>query len=220
MMLSRRSLLAAAAASTLGSTVGATVERWARADDDDGAANLLARIGKARAALSTLRGPFTQARTIGLLAAEVRSHGTLTLVRPDRLRWELEPPDAITFWIGPEGLAYRSAHGHGNMTEPNAKIAASLDDLRTLLGGDVARLRDRWRLRVAHDGPDGAEIEATPMAPQPGGLTALRFALTPDLVRPTRVLLAQGARDRTTIEFGDLVVNGPVDAATMHPPPG
>ena len=58
------------------------------------------------------------------------------------------------------------------------------------------------------------------MAAQPGGLTMLRFALAPDLVRPTRVLLVQGSRDRTTIDFGDLAVNSAVDAATMRPPPG
>jgi hypothetical protein len=187
---------------------------------DDAAAGLLARIANARVPMTTLRGPFTQTRTIGLLAADVRSHGLLTLVRPDRLRWELEPPDDITFWVGPEGLAYRSAHGQGRMAQANAKIATSLDDLRTLLGGDVARLRDRWQLRVLRDGSDGAEIEATPLAAQPGGLTSLRFSLAPDLVRPTRVFLVQGSRDRTTIEFGNLTVNAPVNAETMRPPPG
>ena len=210
MTLSRRTFLVSAAAMT--------ATRFALADD--AAPDLLARIASARASMSTLRGPFTQTRTIGLLAAEVRSHGILTLVRPDRLRWELQPPDAITFWIAPEGLAYRSAHGQGRMVEANAHIAASLDDLRTLLGGDVAKLRDRWQLRVTHDAADGAEIEATPLTAQPGGLTMLRFAVAPDLVRPTRVLLVQGSRDRTTIEFGELVVNAPVDAAGMRPPAG
>jgi hypothetical protein len=197
-----------------------TASRLVRADDTS--ADLLARIARARAPMKTLRGPFTQTRTIGLLAAEVRSHGSLTLVRPDRLRWELAPPDDVTFWIAPEGLAYRSAHGQGRMAEANAQISASLGDLRTLLGGDVAKLGERWRLRTLHDGADGAEIEAIPLAtatPAPGGLTSLRFALGPDLVRPTRVLLVQGSRDRTSIEFGELTVNAAVDPASMRPPP-
>jgi hypothetical protein len=190
--------------------------RSALADDT---ADLLARITKARAPMRTLRGPFTQARTIGLLAAEVRSQGVLTLVRPDRLRWELAPPDDVTFWVGPEGLAYRSAHGQGRTAEATAQVSASLADLRTMLGGDVARLGERWRLRVLHDGPDGAELEAAPIAAAPGGLISLRFSLGPDLVRPTRVVLVQGSRDRTVLEFGELTVNGPVDPRAMRPPP-
>src|SRR5262245_60475948 len=75
----------------------------ARADE---VADALADIAKARAGLQTLVGGFTQERTIGLLATAVKSEGEMTVVRPDRLRWELRPPDAIVYWIGPEGLAY------------------------------------------------------------------------------------------------------------------
>jgi hypothetical protein len=45
----------------------------------------------------------------------------------------------------------------------------------------------------------------------------MRFALAPDLVRPTRTLLVEGPRDRTVIEFGALVVDAPVDPAKMRP---
>jgi hypothetical protein len=211
-IVSRRGFLASAAA--------LAASRLALADE--AGSDLLARIARARAPMTTLRGPFTQSRTIGLLAAEVRSHGVLTLVRPDRLRWELAAPDDVTFWVGPEGLAYRSPHGQGRMAEAGARIAAQLADLRTLLGGDVAQLGDRWRLRVVHDGRDGAELEATPVQGAlgaPAGVTTLRLSLAPDLVRPTHVLLVQGSHDRTVLEFGDLAVNVPVDAATMRPPP-
>ncbi len=175
------------------------------------------RIGAARAHLSTLRGPFTQTRAIGLLATEVQSHGTLTLVRPDRLRWELQPPDDVTFWIGPEGLAYRSAHGHGKVPETSARVAAALDDMRALLGGDLGKLRERWNLTLLRDDGSGVEMEATARAAAPG-LTSMRFALARDLVRPARVVLVEGPRDRTRIEFGDLVVNGAVDPSVMRMP--
>ena len=59
-------------------------------------------VARARSSVTTLSGPFTQERTIGLLSAKVRSTGTLTLVRPDRLRWELSPPDDVVYWIVPE----------------------------------------------------------------------------------------------------------------------
>lgn len=206
-MLTRRALMTGGAALALA--------RVARADDAVG--DLLARIARARSAVRTLQGPFTQTRTIGLLATDVRSTGTLTLVRPDRLRWELGPPDDVTFWIGPEGLAYRSPHGQGRAPSTTARMAGALDDLRALLGGDPARLRLRWALTVLRDDATGVELDASPL-PGTTGLRGLRFSLAADLVRPTRALLIEGPRDRTAIEFGALVVDAPVDGAKMRPP--
>jgi Outer membrane lipoprotein carrier protein LolA len=206
----RRALLVAASACLVAKRVSA-------ADPVDA---LLARIASARATLHTLRGPFVQTRTIGLLATDVRSTGTLTLVRPDRLRWELAPPDAVTFWIGPEGLAYRDAHGQARLPATTARMAAVLDDLRTLLGGDPTRLRERWELKVTRDDATGAEMDATPRTSAGALLQHLRFALAPDLVRPVGATLTEGPHDRTVIEFGALVVDGPVDAESMKPPRG
>jgi hypothetical protein len=232
MTLSRRGLLASAAWLAAGASLGARSARASGPIDD-----LLARIARARQPVRTLKGPFTQTRTIGLLSTDVRSTGALALVRPDRLRWELAPPDAVTFWIGPEGLAYRSQHGQGSMPASSARIAASLQDLHALLGGDLARLADRWTLTLLRDDATGAEIEAQarpvppgapagpatsaspPGAPNPpGGLRTIRLALAPDLVRPVRALLVEGAHDRTTIAFGDVAVNAPIEDATMRPP--
>jgi hypothetical protein len=207
-MLTRRAFLG-------GSVVGILIPRAALAGDslDD----LLARIARARAPVRTMQGPFTQTRTIGLLATDVRSTGALILVRPDRLRWELAAPDDVTFFVGPEGLSYRGAHGSGSQLPPDARIAGALDDLRTLLGGDLTRLRERWDLKLVRDDASGAELEATPRATAPSPLRSMRFALARDLVRPTRALLVEGPRDRTVIDFGALVVDAPVDPAKMRP---
>jgi hypothetical protein len=207
-VIARRALIAG----SLGAVLAA---RSARADDAlDG---LLARIARARAPVRTLQGPFAQTRTIGLLATDVRSTGTLTLVRPDRLRWELAPPDAVVFFVGPEGLAYRGLHGEGRVPAASARMAGALDDLRTLLGGDLARLRERWDLRLVRDDATGAELDATARPGVASQLRGLRFSLAPDLVRPTRALLVEGPRERTQIEFGALVVDGPVDPARVRP---
>jgi hypothetical protein len=207
-MLTRRALLA-------GSALALLAPRRARAADplDD----LLARVARARAPVRTMQGPFTQTRTIGLLATDVRSNGSLVLVRPDRLRWELAAPDDVTFFVGPEGLAYRNAHGQARTLPPDPRIAGALDDLRTLLGGDLARLRERWTLRPVRDDASGAEIEGTARAGVSSPLRSMRFALAADLVRPTRALLLEGPRDKTVIEFGALVVDAPVDPARMRP---
>ena len=206
-MLGRRALLG-------GTVLALLAPRVALAGDP--LEDLLARIARARAPLRTMQGPFTQTRTIGLLATDVRSAGRMTLVRPDRLRWELAAPDDVTFFVGPEGLSYRGAHGSAS-APPDPRIAGALDDLRILLGGDLSRLRERWDLRLVRDDASGAEIDAMPRATAPAPLRSLRFALTPDLVRPARALLVEGPRDKTVIDFGALVVDAPVDPARMRP---
>jgi hypothetical protein len=203
---SRRKLLAASAvlfASRSASASGTTND-------------LLGRIAQARSALRTLQGSFIQTRTIGLLATDVHSRGRLAIVRPDRLRWELAAPDNVTFWLGPEGLAYRSAHGQGRLAATSARIANALGDLRLVLAGDLTALQERWTLRVVREDASGAEFEAN--ARSPAIMRTMRLALASDLVRPTRALLVEGAHDRTVIEFGDLQVNAPIDGAEMALP--
>jgi hypothetical protein len=209
--MSRRAVLAgcAACAGLLGSTTA----------DAGREAAVLERIARARAPVRTLRGPFTQTRTIGLLSTDVRSHGTLWLVRPDRLRWQLDPPDDVTFWIAPEGLAYRSPHDEGRVATTASRTASALADMRAVLGGDLTRLRDRWRLLVVRDDAAGVELQADALEAAPGAPRSMRFALGPDLVRPTHALLVEGPHDRTAIDFGELTINAPIDDSAMIPPP-
>jgi hypothetical protein len=182
----------------------------------DALGDLLARIATARAPVRTLQGPFTQTRTIGLLAAAVRSTGTMALLRPDRLRWELAPPDGVTFFVGPEGLSYRSAQGRGQVPAASARLAGALEDLRTVLAGDLTKLRARWDLAVLRDDATGAELEATPLPGTSTSMQSIRFALAPGLAVPTRTLLVEGPRDKTLVEFGALSLNLPIDPAKMR----
>jgi len=207
--MKRRDFLAAAAASLLArAAYGGENER------DDRLERLMAEVSKARAPLKSLRGPFTQERTIGLLAAKVRSSGTLTLVRPDRLRWELAPPDDVVYWITPDGLAYRSKRGEGRAGA--GRLAASLDDLRTVLAGDLRDLRARYDMRVVATEPELA-FEAIPKAGTKLPVQKIAFALAQDRVTPTRVELVEGPRDKTVITFGALQRDVPIDPALMRP---
>jgi outer membrane lipoprotein-sorting protein len=184
----------------------------------------LAEVARARASLKTLTGPFTQERTIGLLASKIRSTGTLTLVRPDRLRWELAPPDDVVYWVGPEGLAFKSARSRGRVAlgGPNgttgAKLAAALDDIRILLGGDLSKLRERYDLHLVSRTPEGIAFEGTPRPGTGTKLDKLAFALDKDRVRPTRATLVEGPRDKTEIVFGTLERDVAIDPAKMRAP--
>jgi outer membrane lipoprotein-sorting protein len=208
--IGRRSVLGGAAALLL-------LSRRGRADSptlDD----VLTKVAAARENLRTLVGPFTQTRRIGLLATEVRSVGTMTLVRPDRLRWDLGPPDDASYWVTPQGLAYKSRSGQGAVPgAAAARVAATLDDLRNVLGGDLGALRARYDLRLAPTG-DGVAFEATPLESSGLHIQRITFALAGDLVRPLRATIVETARDRVDIVFGDLHRDAHVPASVMTPP--
>ena len=217
MTLSRRGLLLGVASGT--ALLGLRV---ARADDVDACSTprldrALADIAHARANVATLTGPFTQERTIGLLAAKVRSTGTLTLVRPDRLRWELAAPDDVVYWMSPEGLAYRSPSGHGKVPAAGQKIAAALGDLRVLLGGDLGSLRGRYDLTGTCRGTDPIVFRAVPRPGTAASFQEIRFTLAPDLVSPLSVTIVEGPRDRTEIRFGPIQKDRPVAPGAMSP---
>ena len=180
------------------------------------AALVIARQAHALATFRTLHGPFTQERTIGLLKATVRSRGIITLVRPDRLRWELLPPDDIVYWVTPEALAYKSRHGSGRIPPTTGFMAASLQDLRALLA-DTSLLRQRYDIvETPHEG--GRTLEATPKNGAKSAFQKLTLELAPDLVRPVRATLIESARDKTQIVFGDLQLDTPIDPELMQPP--
>ncbi|MGH7283339.1 MAG: LolA family protein [Polyangiaceae bacterium] len=141
---SRRDLLRGAACGAI-TLIFTAFSRSTFADDLE---DTLAEVRVARASLKTLKGPFTQERTIGLLATKVKSTGTLTMVRPDRLRWELAPPDDIVYWVGPDGFAYKSPRGQGRIPSAAGRLASAMEDVRLVLGGDLDQLRKRYDLAL------------------------------------------------------------------------
>lgn len=190
--------------------------RDARADEVDDA---LLEVTRARAGVRTLLAPFTQERTIGLLATAVKSEGEMTLVLPDRLRWELKPPDAITYWVTPEGFGYATPKGGGGAGRGAAgRFGAVLGDLLILLGGDLARLRARYELSIPSR-KDGITLAAKPKAQEVAKVvTRLEMAAGPELWSVQRVVIEEPGGDRSVITFGRVQRDVKVDPARMKPP--
>lgn len=202
-MIPRRAFLLGLAASA--------VALRARADLDD----TLAKVSRARAGAKTLVGPFTQTATVGLLRSQVVSTGKLYLQYPSRLRWELGPPDSVTYWVAPEGLAYRGAHGSGRIPI-DTTAQADVEALRAMLGGNVSALRSRFDVREVPSDGGGPAFECTPK-PSAGAarLRKLTFALDADLVRPRKASIVYDNRNRTEIVFGELRRDVPIDPALL-----
>jgi outer membrane lipoprotein-sorting protein len=162
-----------------------------------------------------MKAAFTQERTLTLLATRIKSTGNLSFVAPDRLRWELGPPDDIIYWIGPEGLSYRTKSGTQTAPRQGAAVAKALGDVRALLGGDLGALRERYVL----GGSRGAEtVEITGTAKDPkASVKSFVLVLDKSLTIPVRARLVEGKRDAIDITYESAQINVPIDARTMKP---
>ncbi|MDB4935909.1 MAG: hypothetical protein JWP87_2881 [Labilithrix sp.] len=176
---------------------------------------LLAEIAKARKGVRTMRANFTQERKLTLLATTVKSTGELAFVAPERLRWELAPPDDVVYLIGPEGLSYRTRSSHATVPASSANIAKALADLRALLGGDLGSLRERYVLSGSR-GPNDVEIAGT-AKDKTASVRAFTLVLDKTLVLPVKAKLVEGKSDAVEITFSNAQINVPIDPATMKP---
>lgn len=178
---------------------------------------LFAEVARARKGAKSFAGPFTQTRKMGLMKAQIVSQGRVSLVLPDRLRWELFPPDEIVYFVTPDGLAYRNRSSQGAVRANDARtLAAGLDDLRAMLGGDLAQLRKRYDLKAFAVGDD-VELEANALPSAEGrGMKAIKFGIGKDRIRPTFTRLVEKNGDSSDIRFGELRMNVPIDPASMH----
>jgi hypothetical protein len=179
---------------------------------------LLAEITRARRDVRSLRASFVQERKLTLLHTSVTSHGELTFLARDRLRWDLAPPDDVSYFIGPEGLAYKTRSSAVAVPAAGANIGRALADLRALLGGDLATLRERYEL-AASRGPSDVEIRGQAKDPRGAAVRAFTLLLDKALVNPLRAHLVEGERKADSIDltFSNVVVNGPVDPARLRP---
>lgn len=180
----------------------------------------LVDVAAARASLTTLQGPFVQERTIALLASKVKSTGHMYLVRPDRLRWELDPPDAATYWVLPDALAYQTKSGTGRISKgAGGPLGGVLSDLLVLLGGDLALLKARYDLTLLRRDATGLALAAVPRDKALAKTTKrIELTLGSDLVALQRALIVETGDDRSDIAFGALVRGGAVDPKLVAGP--
>ena len=204
-------------AATLG---GAAVAMLAGRASADETTDVLAEVNAARRNLRTLVATFEQRRRLGLLATDVVSRGKMTLVLPDRLRWELFAPDSVRVWVGPQGVAYESGSAQGS-SEKSAvgSLATVLEDLISVAGGDPAKLAARYRLDARRLPSGGVRIVALPTTDAGRApVRRVQIDLERDGVVPREVVLEESDSDWVRIRFETVQRNVRVDPAQMRPP--
>jgi outer membrane lipoprotein-sorting protein len=187
---------------------------------DQSVASTLTAIAKERRGTRTLRASFRQTRTLGLLATSLRSQGKLMVVHPDRLRWELKAPDSVTYWVGPEGLAVRSAEGVKKIRRSQAgRFATALFDLLHFVAGDMKPLQQRYRFKVQTNKQE-IRLEAVPRDKRLRKQIAKVVLWLPraELWRVRRIEIHESNGDSSKIDFSGFVKNKKIAAKIMRPP--
>jgi outer membrane lipoprotein-sorting protein len=210
-MLRRSFMMGALAAAVIGSS-----SAEARADD---VSDTFAEIKKAREKVKTLVASFTQERTIGLLSSTVKSEGEMTLVRPDKLRWELKSPDAVVYFITPSGFAFSTANGGANISKTAAKkFGDVLSDLLIFMGGDLDKLKARYDFTVPSK-KDGVTLKATPKTEEVKKIIkTLEISMGSDLWTVKKIVIEEKSGDKSVITFTKVTKDAKVDDAKMKPP--
>ena len=186
----------------------------------DTTSDALAEVKKARAGLKSLVGPFTQERTMGLLAATQKSDGEMIFVAPDTLRWELKT-DGVVYFITPAGFAMKTQKGK---TETNKAAAGRfgqvMGDMMTMMGGDLEKLRQRYDITA--EKRDGVTIRATPKADDlKTVLKWLEVSTGPNLWGVSRIVIqepgtkASKSGDKSVITFGAVQRDTKIDPAKL-----
>jgi len=208
----RRSFLMAALA--LSATSAFTTESLA-----DDVSDTFAEIKKAREKIKTLVASFTQERTIGLLSSTVKSEGEMTLVRPDKLRWELKSPDAVVYYITPEGFAFSTANGGANVSKTAAKkFGDVLSDLLIFMGGDLDKLKERYELTVPSK-KDGTTLHAKPKTEEVKKIVkSLEISVATDNWTVKKITIEEKSGDKSVITFSKVTKDTKVEDSKMKPP--
>ncbi len=207
--LSRRAFVALAAAVPLA---------WSSAVRADATDDALAAVAAARKDLKTLVASFEQKRVVGLLAEEVKSKGELAVVAPDKLRWELLPPDGIVFWVTKDGVFYKDAKGKVGKA-PKDKFGALVGDLLSFLAGDVGKLKARYGITASQEADGSVKIVAVPSTDETKkALKRLEILTNKERWGVSRIVIEEPSGDSSTITFGTNKKNEKVDPAKMKPP--
>jgi hypothetical protein len=120
---------------------------------DDATSALLGEIRQATASVRAFRSQFVQERRLSLFAEPVIFHGSLTVVRPDQLRWEFtRPVPSALIFNGRSGLRCNDQAEPSRFdldTDPIMRTVA--EQLWVWLGGDYSKLGDGYQLHSEND---------------------------------------------------------------------
>lgn len=179
----------------------------AHSDQTTDIGEFLEEIQRASDKVQSFSSSFIQERHLALFAKPVIFHGRLTVVRPDRLRWEFTSPvPSVLIFNGDRGLRC-------NDQAPAVQFALGADPvMRTVaeqlwlwLGGDYSRLSDLYRIEKKGTSSLLILPEDEAVSEYIGAVT-ITFNETSR--QPEKVEIVEPGGDSTLIFFQSYRING------------
>lgn len=149
---------------------------------------------------------FVQERKLALFTEPVIFHGSLTVVRPDRLRWEFTSPvPSVLIFSGEKGMRCNADAPPMSFdlgSDPIMRTVA--EQLWLWLGGDYSRLESLYHMEKS--GPSSLKI-----TPKEEGvakfISAITITFNTTSRQPEKVEIAEPGGDATVITFQSYVLN-------------
>lgn len=178
---------------------------------DAGLAPFIGAIQAAADQVEAFAADFVQERQLAIFAEPVLFSGRLTVVRPDRLRWEFTRPIASVLILAGEGGLRCDEEGVARpfslASDPVMRAVA--DQLWLWLGGDYQLLGERYRLR--RQGENTLVVE--PDAAVAAHISQVAITFTTPARQPAEVVISEPGGDQTRIRFTALQSNPEVPAS-------
>jgi outer membrane lipoprotein-sorting protein len=177
------------------------------AADSEELLSFLAEIQAASEKVRSFSSEFVQERRLALFAEPVIFHGSLTVVRPDRLRWEFTAPlPSVLIFRGEQGIRCNDKvpPTHFDLgTDPIMRTVA--EQLWLWLGGDYSRLNALYLMEKS--GPSALRI--TPKDHRVSDyISSITITFDTTSRQPEKVEIADPGGDTTVISFKSYVLNG------------
>jgi len=150
---------------------------------------------------------FVQERKLALFNEPVIFHGSLTVVRPDRLRWEFTSPvPSVLIFSGERGIRCNADAPPVNFdlgSDPIMRTVA--EQLWLWLGGDYSRLESLYLMEKS--GPSSLKITPKEEAVAKF-ISTITITFNKTNRQPEKVEIAEPGGDSTVISFDSYVLNG------------
>ncbi len=168
--------------------------------------DFLTEVQSAADQVTSFSSKFTQERHLALFAKPVIFHGRLTIVRPEKLRWEFtDPVPSILVFNGGKGLrcSDQSPPVHFELaSDPVMKTVA--EQLWLWLGGDYSTIGKRYLMEMKGD----SGLIITPKEKSIGEyIAAVHIDFNRETKQPAQVDIIEPGGDFTRIIFHSYTLN-------------
>jgi outer membrane lipoprotein-sorting protein len=173
---------------------------------DEELQSFLKEIQDASDEVKSFSSAFVQERRLALFTEPVIFHGSLTVVRPDKLRWEFTSPvPSVLIFSGEKGMRCNADAPPVNFdlgSDPIMRTVA--EQLWLWLGGDYSRLGFLYKMEKS--GPNTLTI--TPKEETVTKfISSIAITFNKSNQQPENVEIAEPGGDTTTITFQSYVLN-------------